>query len=261
MKMYTIKSAISVILSLCITSEVFAYGDFYKGSKRGWFWFEQQAKTSPNKENPSTPKEETPSQTATEELKQFSAELDDAKAAMIMRPSVANTQKFIKYQNEMFKKADVVSVNWRDAMLVEPELNIARDIPISDTGAKIRVRAEESNNKELLKSFAKKFHLLFFYRSDCIYCTNFAEVLQVFANRYGFQVSAVTIDGKSMEKFPATERRDLAEKFNVTFFPSLFAYSEELGVAAPISQGFLAIDQLETSATYVAEKLKEKLSK
>ena len=41
MKIYIIRSAILIILSLCIVNKAFAYGDFYKGSKRGWFWFEQ----------------------------------------------------------------------------------------------------------------------------------------------------------------------------------------------------------------------------
>jgi hypothetical protein len=67
------------------------------------------------------------------------------------------------------------------------------------------------------------------------------------------------MDGKSLERFPGTMRGDLVEKFKVDYAPALFAYSEELGVAVPISQGFLAIDQLESNAAYVAGKLKERL--
>jgi len=55
-------------------------------------------------------------------LNQFREELDEAKAAMIMRPNVDNAIKFIRYQNEMFAKADVVTANWQDALLVEPSL-------------------------------------------------------------------------------------------------------------------------------------------
>ena len=34
---------IIIIIAICIlgVNQAFAHGDFYKGSKRGWFWFEQ----------------------------------------------------------------------------------------------------------------------------------------------------------------------------------------------------------------------------
>ncbi len=156
---------IIIIIGICILgiNNASAYGDFYKGSKRGWFWFEQQELIKSKKNQDANERNRTES-TATEELNQFRKELDEAKATMIMRPNVDNTIKFIKYQNEMFFKADVVTANWQDALLVEPSLNIAREIPISASGAKIKSRNDAENNKELLKSFAKKFKLLFFYK-------------------------------------------------------------------------------------------------
>ena len=254
-----IKTLITTLFLLFCFNEAFAYGDFYKGSKRGWFWFEQQAQPVLNKEELEINRKSNQMQTATEELRQFSEDLDEAKAAMIIRPSVDNTIKFIRYQNEMFAKADVVTTNWQDALLVEPSLNIGRDIPISQAGAKIRNRAEEENNKNLINNFAKKFHLLFFYKGGCIYCSNFEEVLDVFVNRYAFKVTAITAGNAESVKFPTTARPDLIEKYGVDFFPSVFAYSEELGVIVPISSGFLAIDELEKQAVFVANKLKERL--
>ena len=155
--MYKIISlfVISVIATVLMIDQSFAYGDFYKGSKRGWFWFEQQELIKSKKEQDTNQKSDT-EDTATEELNQFREELDEAKAAMIMRPNVDSTIKFIRYQNEMFAKADVVTANWQDALLVEPSLNIAREIPISASGAKIKSRSDAEDNKELLKSFAKK---------------------------------------------------------------------------------------------------------
>ena len=155
--MYKIISlfVISVIATVLMIDQSFAYGDFYKGSKRGWFWFEQQELIKSKKEQDTNQKSDT-EDTATEELNQFREELDEAKAAMIMRPNVDSTIRFIRYQNEMFAKADVVTANWQDALLVEPSLNIAREIPISASGAKIKSRSDAEDNKELLKSFAKK---------------------------------------------------------------------------------------------------------
>jgi hypothetical protein len=52
---------------------------------------------------------------------------------------------------------------------------------------------------------------------------------------------------------------NLIEKYGVNFFPSVFAYSDELGIIVPISSGFLAIDELEKQAVFVASKLKDRL--
>jgi len=85
MKIYIIRSAILIILSLCIVSKAVAYDDFYKGSKRGWFWFEQSEVVLNEEEHKMS---QESNQTATDELNQFREELDEAKAAMIMRPNV-----------------------------------------------------------------------------------------------------------------------------------------------------------------------------
>ena len=262
--------SILLVIGITISYAGFAnaYSEFYQESRRGWYWYEQQAK--PARNNKHTPSElispelvspeDTSKQTALEELNQFKEELEERKAKMIMRPSIENTREFIKYQNEMYNKAGKVSQNIREVMLVYPELNIAREIPISDTGIKIRKKVEKIQNKELLKEFAKRFKLLFFYKASCSYCVPFAEVLEVFGYRYGFKVASVAIDGKSMEKFPASQNAKLTERFHISTTPTLFAYSEELGIAVPISQGFLAIDELENNAVYVASKLRERLS-
>ena len=239
-----------------------AYSDFYQENKRGWYWYEQQAKPEEQAKLAGNKNKNQPlevNQTAVEELNQFKEELEERKATMIMRPSIENTREYIKYQNEMYSKAGKVSQNIRDVMLLYPELNIAREIPISDMGAKVRNRAEKVQNRQLLEQFARKFKLLFFYKASCPYCIPFAEVLEVFARRYGFKVASVAIDGKSIEKFPASGNAQLIEKFNINSTPALFGYSEGLGIAVPIAQGFLAIDELENNAVYVAGKLKERL--
>ena len=246
-------------VAIRFTGSACAYSEFYQKNRRGWYWYEQakpeQSRTADDQDK-FTPLSDNQKQTGMEELKEFKEELEERKARMIMRPSIENTREFIKYQNEMYNKADKVSENIREVMLIYPELNIARDIPISDTGARIRKRTEKLENKALLEEFAKRFKLLFFYRGDCSYCITFGEVLEVFARRYGFKVASVAIDGKSTEKFPASQNMQLIEKFNVNGTPALFAYSEELGIAVPIAQGFLAIDELESNAVYVANKLK-----
>lgn len=265
-----------LLLISTICSNANAYSEFYQKSKRGWYWYEQseteQSKTEQTKSVEQTKpeqaepaknqdKETEGNQTAMEELNEFKEGLEERKATMIMRPSIENTKEYIKYQNEMYRKADRVSQNIREVMLVYPGLNIAREIPISDEGAKIRNRAEKVERAELLKRLAKHFKLLFFYKGNCIFCKNFASVIEVFARRYGYKVASITLDGVSIGQFPARYDKALIERFNVTQVPSVFIYSEELKIASPVMSGYGAIDELESNMFYIARKLKEELRK
>ena len=232
-----------------------AYSQFYSDRVRGWFWYEEKA-----------PEEEIEQQSksannvsALEELQQFQRALEEKKAAMIMRPSAEAARDYIAYQNEMYNKADQVSKYWKVAMLSDPELNIVKDIPVSDVGAKLHRAKDEQVEQRLLKEFAKKFKLLFFYKKSCQYCTGFADVLEVFSHRYGYRVAAVTLDGGTIDKFPASGDQALATKLNVKYTPSLFAFSEELGIAVPVSHGFMSIDMLEQNMIFVATQVEAKL--
>ena len=246
-----------LLVSIFINSISYAYSDFYQENKRGWFWFEEKEKLEEEKQRLSGFHPE-PGETSTEALQRFQTELEEKKAMMIMSPSIGNTKEFIRYQNEMYRKAGMVSKNMREVMLINPELNIARDIPISDEGIKIRKRAENNEKDQLLKSYAKSFKLLFFYRSDCIFCKNLAPVVETFAHRYGYKVASVTLDGKSLELFPAKYDRALIERFGVSRVPALYIYSEELKIAAPVVSGYAAIDEVENNMFYVLQQISKK---
>ena len=250
----TLKLVTILVFLILNNSTAMAYSDFYQKNNRGWYWFEENRKPKENRVD-TTNGSQTPHSSSLEELKEFQEELEGRKASMIMRPTIENTREFIKHQNEMFSKAGKVSQNMREVMLISPELNIAREIPISNEGVKIRKRAEKAKNIQLLNGLAKRFKLLFFYKSNCLFCKNFAPVIEVFAKRYGFKVASITLDGKNIEKFSARYDSALIEKFGVTQVPALFIYSEELKIAAPVMAGYGAIDELESNMFYVANKL------
>lgn len=220
---------------------------FYQEAKRGWFWCEEKKITQ---------EESRINANGVELLLEFQEQMEEAKAQMIMNPSIENTAKYIQYQNEMFLKSDLVSKSWQATLLERPHLNIVRDTPISQTGMNITRSVETLRNEKLLQEFAKTFKLLFFYKSNCPYCQKFALVLEYFSKKYGIAVAAVTLDGKSLEIFPATLNPALVRKLNVEFTPSVFAFSD-LGIVVPIAQGFLPADLLERNVLFIIEQIAE----
>ena len=208
---------------------------FYDLSKRGWFWFESKpAEHFSEKQNMDV-----------DALSSFQSELNKRKAAMIMRPSIEHTKKYIEIQNEMFLKAGIVGQNWQKALLLYPELNIVKNNPISEAGLAITRKLEEQQNVQALKDFAKEFTLLFVYSSRCPYCEKFAYVVEHFSKQYGYKVFPLSMDGKHLKNFRGIYDRNLIERLNIQSTPSLFAFSNNKGVIMPLAHGFLSADLLE----------------
>jgi len=228
---------IRFLFILLLAQNAFGYSDFYKQSKKGWFWFEEKAKDI--------------EQMTFRSIQNFQERMESAKIDMIMNPSIESARNYIALQNEMFKKAHQVGVAWQGALRHYPELNMTR--PISQIGARIADNLETKNNNAAIRNFAKKFKLLFFYKADCDFCIEFANVVEQLSLRYGFKVAAVSLDGKSLHKFPATTNKALASKFNVEVAPALFAFSDD--VAVPISSGFLTLDAVTRNILFAIEEL------
>jgi len=255
-----------VLICLIISQAAWGYSDFYKDSKRGWFWFEEgpqgPALQGPALQGPAFQRRAFGRQTDNEldidpltKLQDFQEEIEQAKAAMIMTPSATNASKYIKLQNEMFKKASKVGKTWQAAMLSDPDIDIMKDSPISKRGSDIARDTKAKADTKKLFHFAKEFRLLFFYKGDCEFCGPFADVLEAFSTRYGFKVASITLDGKSLKKFPAITNQELVDKFNIRATPSVFAYSEKAGIAIPLVYGYTSLDLLEQSTVFMIDEI------
>lgn len=241
------KPFVVMLIGLCMVGV--ARGDFFNQHDRGWFCFEQKTNEEAQKRGGSFV-------SSSQILEQFRKDMDESKAEMIVHPSVETVERYLLSQNRMFKQADEVEKAWQMALLVHPELNLVKDMPISDVGIRMRATEERRANMLLLSMLSKEFKLLFFYRSECQYCISFAATLEAFAVKNGFKVAAVTLDGGQLERFPATRNDELVEKLRITSTPALLLYSEERGVAAPVAHGLLSYDLLERNVIFVGQQLK-----
>ena len=227
----------SLLLLICFAEVSWGYSDFYQQRQKGWFWFKEQKQEESEKENPDTfnPKS----------VAEFREAIENAKEKMIMNPTIANTKRYVELQNLLFKRAEQVKQSWQQVLLINPEVDLTRKTPISQTGANIARELEINENNEAIKQFAGRFRLLFFYRHDCPFCKAFIPVLNNFIHKYGFQIASVSMDGKSYKEFPAQSNLELVQKFKVQFTPAVFAYSEAGGIAIPLGTGFMSLSALE----------------
>ena len=98
----------------------------------------------------------------------------------------------------------------------------------------------------MLSAIAAQAGLLFFFRSDCPYCEAQAPLLAMLAERYGFRVLPVSLDGAPLPggAFPAFSRdRGQAQALGVVSTPALFL-ARPPDALLPLSQGLLSLAQL-----------------
>ena len=84
---------------------------------------------------------------------------------------------------------------------------------------------------------------------------DFAGVLEFFGIKYGYKIAPISLDRGTIDGFRSSHNPELVSKLKVESTPAVFAYSEELGIAVPITHGYLSLDLFERNVLFVAKKL------
>jgi conjugal transfer pilus assembly protein TraF len=105
---------------------------------------------------------------------------------------------------------------------------------------------ERKKTVQLISSLKESYGLFYFYAGACAYCQAFSPILKRFADKYGWEVMAVSIDSTPSDMFPHWQiDNGLAEQWNVQTLPSVFAINPDTNHIIPIANGFTAIDVME----------------
>ena len=130
----------------------------------------------------------------------------------------------------------------------DPYLDEITQRPTATFGANLANRQAGEGRDGALTQIAGTAAVWFFFRSDCPYCEAQAPQLQILAERYGFAILRVSIDGSPLPcgLFP-DYRRDTgqAARLGVVSTPALFLVKPEGPTFAPIAQGLLSLAQLQ----------------
>jgi conjugal transfer pilus assembly protein TraF len=115
----------------------------------------------------------------------------------------------------------------------------------------VKLDLEKKLTKQTIENLSKEYGLFFFFSGDCEYCHQFAPIVKQFSEHYGWEVLAISLDGKKLEEFPNAqpdnglfEQWQQGEKGQV--IPALYAVNPNTGHVIPIAFGMTSIDQMET---------------
>jgi conjugal transfer pilus assembly protein TraF len=240
-------------------------GGFYARDAEGWFWYREppvpvpvvpppsaeppRASVEPDlsERAPPAPVAEVSPGPAPLSAHWFREHLDTYRDRAIDDPSPENVAVYLHLQRIAMDKSSRFARVSERVVQGDPVLDEITRRPTANFGANLADKQASAAGDALLERLAGETALWFFFRSDCPYCDAQAPLLEALAQRYGFAVLAVSLDGAGLADgtFPAFQiDRGQAEALGVISTPAMFLARPDQGAVAPIAQGLLSLAQL-----------------
>jgi len=263
MKRWMHPKPVAGLLVLLAGSAVAGEPGFYDRGAEGWFWYrdprvvEEPAPPSepPPPAAPESPPPAAPAGPPPLSAAWFRDNLTHYRDAAIDNPTPQNVAIYFYLQKIALDKSSTFATVSERVVQADPYLDEITQRPTATFGANLANRQAGEGREAGLTDIAGLAAVWFFFRSDCPYCEAQAPLLQVLAERYGFAILAVSLDGAPLPGglFP-DYRRDTgqAARLGVVSTPALYLVKPEGPTFAPIAQGLLSLAQLQERITGAA---------
>ncbi|WP_064612678.1 conjugal transfer protein TraF [Orientia tsutsugamushi] len=131
-----------------------------------------------------------------EELKE---QFNRAQRIALDNPTLENVIAAQRLQKQIMEKAHKFATMWQLATLLDYQLINANE-PSNSLHRKLYQEKSEQKNDLKLKNIAKNWGLILQVKEDCLLCNAFMPIVQSFANKYAFQLLAVSKNNELLNK-------------------------------------------------------------
>ena len=234
---------VSLLLeSISLTASSEEEKAFFDDHARGWHWYEKEKLNMKKRK----PKDDQTKISATDELKKYQAQLEEAKALAVLHPTPQNVFNYQRLQYEMLEKASKFANVWMQNVYRYPELDYTQQSPVFQNARHIYLAEKQKHIEEKIRRLSEQYGLFFFFKKDCPYCEAFSPIVEQFSEKYGWDVLAVSEFGEKHELFQrSVQDNGLAENWGVNTYPSLFAVNPNTGHVVPVAIGMISIQEME----------------
>jgi conjugal transfer pilus assembly protein TraF len=227
----------------------------------GWFWYHDplpdQAPTDSPPPTPSTAPLPAPDpETAiADERHTLEVALDRA----LLQPTPENVQAYLALNQKLMNQASAFADSWRGVIWSHPDLDHTVQSPVGPA-AYLASNLSVDSDEDHLASDAKQWGLLFFFKGSCPYCHKFAPLLKQFAQRYGFQLVAITQDGGTLPEFPQPQADAGASgALGIDAVPAVFVVNPATRTVAPAAFGLVSWSDLTQRVRYAIDHASDNL--
>ncbi|WP_410518049.1 conjugal transfer protein TraF [Orientia tsutsugamushi] len=131
-----------------------------------------------------------------EELKE---QFNRAQRIALDNPTLENVIIAQRLQKQIMEKAHKFATMWQLATLLDYQLINAHE-PSNSLHRKLYQEKSEQENDSKLKNIDKNWGLILQVKQDCLLCKAFMPIVQSFANKYAFQLLAVSKNNELLNK-------------------------------------------------------------
>ena len=261
LRLMVIPSLLKILLLGFLSIKAGFAASFFGDHTRGWHWYE----ALPLIEENETPKETGVSETGapetstlgresipprpktpTELVKAYREALESRLHAAWVNPTPQNLKAYQEMQKDLMDRSQTFATVWMQSVFQNPELDHTLVSPVNQQGRHLQLDLEKERTARTIKDLSQEYGLFFFFSSDCPYCHQFAPIIKRFAETYGWEVMAISVDGGSLEDFPnAQNNNGLFEVWGLKVLPSLFAVNPKTKSTIPIAYGLTSLDEME----------------
>jgi len=232
---------------------------YYDLRQEGWFWYHDPAPQRSDAALPPRPDAEPPPSADPRDLIKAQREaLERAMAQAVLNPTPDNLSAYLELNYQTIRQAGRFADAWQHALWTRPALDHTLVSPVG-AGAYLQADEQAALQEARLQSASKQYGLLFFFRGSCGYCHRLGPILKAFAQRYGFEVIAVSLDGGTLPEFPHPQPNvAAASQLLVDAVPAVFLVNAATRTVVPSVFGYVGFSELAQRIDHAIQAAEEK---
>jgi thiol-disulfide isomerase/thioredoxin len=160
----------------------------------------------------------------------------------------------------MLGGAMVLARNFAMTNFLNPNLADQLKAPQNIYGRNVLKSEKKARDQQIIKSLAPKIELFVFREDNCAHCLLLEKHLHSFANKYGFNVEAVSKDESKSSYFKTHHNSAITKALNLSVMPTVIAVTKDSSMRFELARGAVSIPDLEDKALLLAEYLKTHLN-
>jgi conjugal transfer pilus assembly protein TraF len=219
---------------------------FFERRAEGWHWYQDSLSENEVEEKKKKPDPVLPSQTPTQAIESQRKEIESKLHAAIVEPTRENLMAYIIIQKALMDQSQRFSESWQRVVMTTPALDESLVHPVDQNARHVYYGEKSKELTKRIKTLSQEYGLFFFFKKECPYCHQFAPVVKHFAEKHGWSVLAVSLDGGTLPEFPHARRDNgIASRLQVGHVPALIALHPQSGQTIPLAYGLVSESEIE----------------
>lgn len=182
----------------------------------------------------------------TQQIEEQRKSLEKKLHVAIVEPTTENITAYITAQKALMDQSQHFAEMWKQVVMTTPSLDETLQYPVDQNARHVYYAEHHVKLEKRIKHLASEYGLFFFFRKNCAYCHHFAPIVKRFAQKYGWSVLPISLDGGTLPEFPnAKHNNGIAERLQITHVPALIALHPKTGQLIPLAYGLISESEIE----------------